>query len=633
MCGICGVLYTDTAHQVEREVVRRMTDAILHRGPDDDGYFFDGPVGLGMRRLSIIDLEGGKQPITNEDGTISLVCNGEIYNYRQLRGALLACGHRFCTRSDVEVIVHAYEEDAIGCLGRLRGMFAVGLWDRAQRRLLLAVDRFGIKPLYWTVDASGIAFGSELKCIPRSGIASLQLDPIGLSQYFTFGYIPPPRTVFAGVQKLAPGTLLEWSPAHGAMVHQYWETPRGAVDQTAGTAKTRAQLRDALRDSVRSHLVSDVPLGAFLSGGIDSSALVGLLSEVSSDPVRTFSIGFADPRHNELDKARIVARRYGTEHHELIVEPESVELLPTLVAHFGEPFADSSALPTYHVSRLAGEHVKVVLSGDGGDELFLGYTLFRGLELARAAQALPAPARKALAALASVVPIASRAHVSDHLALLRKRMADTMLPPELAFKRKISAPGIGAALPFLSPTLHEALAQHDPFDIVDGWLARYHTVNGAHPLERFVYTGFQTSLAGDMLVKVDRMSMANSLEVRVPFLDHLLAEHVAAIPIGSRMPRWRLKGLLKDTLADVLPAEVLRSPKHGFSVPVSAWFRGSLQRYARDVLLSPDAVRRGLLDTKAIEQLLLRHGDGGGEVGTLIWTLLMFELWCQETLG
>ncbi|HEY3727762.1 MAG TPA: asparagine synthase (glutamine-hydrolyzing) [Solirubrobacteraceae bacterium] len=632
MCGVCGITHADPAKPVDPRLIRTMTDAIVHRGPDDDGYFVDGPVGLGMRRLSIIDLAGGKQPIANEDDTIHIVYNGEIYNYVRLRGELERAGHAFSSQSDTEVVVHAYEDHRVGCLDLLRGMFALALWDARERVLLLAVDRFGIKPLYWAVTDAGVTFGSELKCVLRSGMVARELDHDALAQYLTFSYIPPPATIIAGVHKLAPGTYLRWSADRGAEVGRYWQPPPDAANGTHTPGETRARLRDALAETVRSHLVSDVPVGAFLSGGIDSSAIVALMSEASDEPVRTFSIGFTDPRHSELDKARIVARKYNTQHHELIVEPEAVDLLPKLIGHFDEPFGDASALPTYHVSKLAHEHVKVVLSGDGGDELFLGYTLFRGLTLARHAQALPAPLRHAAAALTEHAPRTPSAPLNDRLALLRRRVANTLLAPEEAYKRKISAPGIDALAPVLAPELRSSIEQRNPFQIVDDWLETFRERNGAHPLSSFVHTGFQTSLAGDMLVKVDRMSMANSLEVRVPFLDQQLAEHVATIPIGRRMPRWRLKGLLRDAVADELPAEIRNAPKHGFTVPLSAWFRGDLDGFAREVLVSPEVECRGFLDRSGIEKMLSRHREGADDLGTAVWVLLVFELWCRETL-
>ncbi|MBV9535210.1 MAG: asparagine synthase (glutamine-hydrolyzing) [Solirubrobacterales bacterium] len=633
MCGICGVLHAEPEAPVSAARIREMTASIAHRGPDDDGFYVEGPVGLGMRRLSIIDLESGRQPIANEDRTVVLVYNGEVYNYRSLRNELEAAGHSFRTRTDTEVVVHAYEDGGADGIGRLRGMFALALWDSARRSLLLAVDRFGIKPLYYAAGPEGIAFGSELKCILLSGASKRQIDPQALAQYFTFGYIPPPATIFADVRKLAPGSLLRWTPRDGAQVRQYWESPRDRLDQQRTIPETKAQLREALIDAVRSHLVSDVPVGAFLSGGIDSSALVALMSKSVDEPVRTFSIGFVDPRYSELPKARLIAHRYRTQHHELVVEPESVELLPRLVRHFDEPFADASALPTYHVSRLAREHVKVALAGDGGDELFLGYTLFRGLKVAHLAGVLPDAVRQRIATLAARTPRVGGATVGDRVELSLKRLADSILPPELAFKRKMSAPGLDVVRPMLSGDLDRELEPQDPFAIVDHWLARYDRMDGAPPLEKFVYTGFQTSLAGDMLVKVDRMSMANSLEVRVPFLDHVLAEYVATIPVERRMPGWRLKPLLRDTIADLLPASIRRQSKWGFAVPLATWFRGDVADYAREVLVSDQLRRRGLLDADAIEAMLARHLAGARNLGPVIWALLMFELWCQETLG
>lgn len=632
MCGICGIVHAEPARPVDPARIRWMTDAILHRGPDDDGYFIAGPVGIGMRRLSIIDLDEGQQPVANEDGSVRLVQNGEIYNYRELRHELERAGHAFATRSDTEVLVHAYEEHGTAFLERLRGMFGIAVWDRRMSVLTLAVDRFGIKPLYYAANEDGIVFGSELKCLLLSGAVTPELDHDALAQYFTFRYIPPPATIFSGVRKLAPGCVLRWSPNGPVQVKRYWISPPDQSDTRSTLEETRARLRAALVDSVRSHLVSDVPVGAFLSGGIDSSALVALMSEASSEPVRTFSIGFADQRYSELDQARTVARGYATDHHELVVEPETVDMLPRLVSHFDEPFADPSALPTYHVSRLARQHVKVVLSGDGGDELFIGYTLFQGLRLAQRLQILPSSVRRLLTSLPSHVPTLSDPDLNDRLELVLKRIADTVQPPDAAFKRKISAPGLSAVRPLLSPELSDALGERQPFAVVDRWLDENSSLPWSHPLERFVHAGFQTSLAGDMLVKVDRMSMANSLEVRVPFLDHVLAEHVATIPIERRIPGGRLKGLLKDTVADLLPEQILKQPKRGFAVPLAAWFRGDVATYVREVLLSPDTARHGFLDTRAVERMLSRDREGAARRDSLIWSLLMFELWCRQAL-
>jgi asparagine synthase (glutamine-hydrolysing) len=609
-----------------------MCAAIAHRGPDDEGCYVAGSVGLGVRRLSIIDLAGGKQPIRNEDSTIQLVFNGEIYNYRELRKALEARGHLFYTQTDTEVIVHAYEEDGEACFEKLRGMFALALWDERSQVVLLAVDRFGIKPLYYTATVEGVAFGSELKCLQISGMLKQEMDVAALAEYFTFGYIPPPATIFRGVRKLPPGFLVRWTRSGGAAVRQYWDVPRGSLERTRTVARTRGELREHLRDAVRSHLVSDVPVGVLLSGGIDSSAIVALMSEVGADPVKTFSIGFADREHNELEYARLVARRFGTDHHEFVVEPEALDILPRLVGHFGEPFADSSAVPAYYVSKMAREFVKVVLSGDGGDELFVGYTLFRGLELARHLQAVPRPLLGVFATAPAILSRIGRPAWIDRISRWQKQLADCVLPPEQAYRSKITKIGVPAIAPLLSSDLLERLVEENPYRTVDAWLARYPAKDDRHPLERFVYAGLKVSLPGDMLVKVDRASMANSLEVRVPLLDHVLADFTATIPIEQRLPHWRLKGLFKDTMSDVLPAQILRHPKHGFTVPLAAWFRGNLTGFAADVLLSTEARQRGLLNVGATEAMLSRHRDGRQSLGTLIWAMLIFELWCRQAL-
>jgi asparagine synthase (glutamine-hydrolysing) len=628
MCGICGVVFADERRHVDPGMLRVMSEAIVHRGPDEEGCHIEGPVGLAARRLSIIDVAGGRQPVRNEDGTLHVVYNGEIYNFRELREKLARRGHSFTTRSDTEVVVHAYEDEGAECLQGLRGMFALALWDASERSLFLAIDRFGIKPLYYAATSGGIVFGSELKCLIRSGLVDRQLDFDALAQYFTFNYIPPPATIYAGIQKLAPGTFLRWTPDGGPVVQQYWELPASASDRTP---PSRPLLREVLADAVRSHLVSDVPLGAFLSGGIDSSIVVALMSEATEDRVRTFSIGFSDPRYNELYKARIVARHFGTDHHELVVEPDAVDLLPNLVAQFDEPFADPSALPTYHVSKLARESVKVALSGDGGDELFLGYPLFQSLRLSTYAHRAPAAARRLLTLLPQLVRTPS-AEWNDRLSLTAKRATETMLPPDDAYRRKMATTSVSAISPFLSGELRRELEARDPYATVDRWLARYGADRAADTLDRFARTALQVSLAGDMLVKVDRMSMATSLEVRVPLLDHLLAEHVAAISVRQRMPRWRLKGLLKETMADTLPPQILNQPKRGFNVPLAAWFRGDLKDFATQVLTSSDARRHGFLDTEAAERLLRKHFDGSANLGRVIWSLLVFELWCRESL-
>jgi asparagine synthase (glutamine-hydrolysing) len=605
-----------------------MRDVIAYRGPDDAGTYVSGGVGLAMRRLSIIDLAHGKQPMHNEDGTVHLVFNGEIYNYRALRSQLEDCGHAFQTDSDTEVIVHAYEEWATSCLDAFQGMFAFALWDDLQQTLLLAVDRFGIKPLYYGLLGDDVVFGSELVCLLASGRITKEVEDAALAEYFTLGYVPPPATIFRQARKLEPGTYLQWSRHHGAIRDRYWDVP-AISDDTNGFPRgdLRRRLRQSLRDAVRAHLVSDVPIGAFLSGGVDSSTVVALMSEVSDEPARTFSIGFENREHDERPLARMVARRFQTDHHEFVLEPESVDVLPKLVSHFQEPFADSSALPTYYLSKLARSSVKVALSGDGGDELFVGYTIFRGLELARYAQSLPAPLRRSMASLPSLLTRGVPASWNDRVARWQKWAADTALPPEDAYRSKITMTGLPLVRPLLTEQWRQRLDRQNPFRAFDAALA----TNAAAPLlDRVIYAGLKVSLPGDMLVKVDRMSMANSLEVRVPLLDHVVAEFVARLPVAMRFRRWRLKALLKETMADVLPPEVLRQPKHGFTIPVATWFRGDLSSFAADILLSAEVRNRGFLDTHALERFLGEHVRGTRNLGPAVWSILMFELWCRQ---
>ena len=634
MCGICGIATVDRSQPVDLVTLRTMTDAIEYRGPDDSGTYISQGIGLGARRLSIIDVEHGHQPIHNEDETLHLVFNGELYNFHALRDRLERDGHRFRTNSDTEVVVHAYEKWGTSCLNLFRGMFAFGLWDAANDALLLAVDRFGIKPLYFGVFEGDVVFGSELVCLLASGRLAKDVDDAALAEYFTLGYVPPPATIFHDAWKLEPGTLLRWTPDAGVTLDRYWDVP--ATSNQAGNGKglrresrepPERELRELLRDAVRAHLVSDVPVGAFLSGGIDSSTVVALMSEVADEPVRTFSVGFEAREHDERPLARLVAKRFNTRHEELVLEPESADILPKLVSHFQEPFADSSALPTYYVSKLASSSVKVALSGDGGDEIFVGYTVFRGVELARYVQSLPPAVRRLMASVPAHLPQTFGPGWNDRVARWKKWASDTMLPPETAYRSKITMAGLPVLWPLLTSEFRHRLTGQNPFRAVDSALAN---AKGDTPLERMLYAGLKVSLPGDMLVKVDRMSMANSLEIRVPLLDHVVAEFVAKLPVATRFPRWRLKALLKDTMADVLPPEILRQRKHGFTIPLAAWFRGDLIEFAADTLLSREAADRGFLDKQALEVFLRRHASGNQNLGSAIWSLLMFELWCRR---
>lgn len=625
MCGICGIAYSDRRRPIDVSALRRMNEALVHRGPDDEGIFVGASVGLAMRRLSIIDLEGGHQPVQSEDGNVQLVFNGEIYNYRALRAELERRGHRFATHSDTETIVHGYEEYGDQVFEQLRGMFAVAIWDARAEKLVLATDRFGIKPLYYAATPAGLVFASELAALRRGLALPEEIDLAALAKYFTFGYIPHPATVFAGIKKLCPASLLTWSPERQPELRTYWSPPIATNLAPGARAAGGERLREVLRDAVRCHLESDVPVGVFLSGGMDSASIVALMSEVTSEPIRTFSIGFEEQSHSELELARLVANRFRTDHTEIVVKPDAAGVLPTLVRHFGEPFADSSALPTYFVSQAAREHVKVALSGDGGDELFLGYTLFRGIDLARRLEALPEAVRVTLRRLAKT----AQRNRGEHWHRLLKRAADSLAGADEAYREKLAMPGIAAVAPYLAPELRHSITLQSPYDLVDQALQEAALESIRHPLEPFVAAGLRLSLPGDMLVKVDRTSMANSLEVRVPLLDHKLAEFVLSIPIEERFRRWRLKALLRDTMADVLPREIVTAPKRGFTVPLTAWFREGLLGFASEVLLDRGARNGGLLDYSAVEKLVRRPATSL-ETGTVVWSLMMLEFWSTE---
>ncbi len=628
MCGICGVLLPDRTRRVDRAKLEAMCAVIAHRGPDDQGLFISGAVGLGARRLSIIDVAGGRQPISNEDESVTVVFNGEIYNYRELRRDLSRQGHTFKTGADTEVLVHGYEQYGRDLVTHLRGMFAFALWDERAETLFVAVDRFGIKPLYWAHGPWGFVLGSELSSVLASELVPSEIDKQALAEYFALGYVPAPLTILSDVRKLSPGTALTWRRGSEPAIDAYWKPPRASAPDGADPKELQRTLLEALRDAVRSHLVSDVPVGAFLSGGIDSSIIVALMAEASPQPVRTFSIGFDDDAHDELEKARLVAKRFGTDHRELVVEPQTVDVLPTLVSHFAEPFADSSALPTYHVSALAADSVKVALSGDGGDELFVGYTTFQGIELARALQHLPEPVRTSIARVAERPPRSPWPNWNDRVQRFAKRARDSLVDPVVAYRSKVALTDPRSVARLLTEGLRGDLATHDPFRAVNASLAQ--SLNGGDPLERFLRTNLEVSLPSDMLVKVDRMSMARSLEVRVPFLDHVLAELVLSLPVRSRFPRWRLKGLLRDSVRGLLPREILTQRKHGFTVPVTRWFRDDLSEFARSTLLDDATRRRGYLDVSRVEELLHAHSTGQRNAGDLIWSLLMFELWCRQ---
>jgi asparagine synthase (glutamine-hydrolysing) len=615
MCGICGLVAAEREGAPDLEAVARMSGRLVHRGPDDDGVFCEGPVALAARRLSIIDLAGGHQPIANEDGSCVVVQNGEIYNYRELKRELEGRGHRFATDCDTEVLVHGYEEWGDGFVERLRGMFAIALWDKRRRRLLLARDRFGIKPLYYRQVEGELSFASELKAMLEQPGFSREIDPRAVSAYLAFNSIPAPLTIFKEARKLPPGHLLSWEGGEAALRRYARPGPPPAADVGSGSAEElAAELREVLDDSVRAHLVADVPVGVLLSGGVDSGGLAALASRHVSEPLRTFSIGFEEEGFNELSRARLVAERYGTDHHELVLRPDAVELLPKLVEAFDEPFGDSSALPTYLVSELAVGEVKVALSGEGGDELFGGYYTYVADLLARRVGRLAPLARP----LAEALPSRTDRVGFDYKA---KRFARAAALPPLerhhGWKEIFSSQ---ARAELAGP----GASTWDPLDL---YRERYAETGGAEPLARMQDVDLGIYLVDDLLVKTDRLSMAHSLELRVPFLDPKVAEFAFALPTRLKVRGLAKKRLLRKALAPLLPREIVHGRKQGFSIPIAAWLRGPLEPFAREVLAPGAIARQGLLDPAAVSPILDRHCSGREDLSRQIWGLMALTLW------
>jgi asparagine synthase (glutamine-hydrolysing) len=610
VCGICGIATTRAGADVDS--LRAMAERLVHRGPDSAGEHVDGGVALAARRLSILDLEHGDQPIANEDGSCVVVQNGEIYNYPELRRELERAGHALRTRCDTEALVHLYEEHGVGFAERLRGMFAVAIWDAPRRRLVLARDRYGIKPLYYRHAGDELRFASEVRALPRG-----EIDLDALEAFLAFNSIPAPYSIFREVRKLPAGHVLVWE--HGGVSLERYARP-GPVSEgelrNDDEAELVEELRARLRDSVRAHLLSDVPVGVLLSGGVDSAVLAALAAQETPKPVHTFTIGFAERSFDERADARLVAERYGTEHHELLVRPEPELLLRALAEAFDEPFADSSALPTYLVSQLAAEHVKVALSGEGGDELFGGYYTYvadlvsdRLALLARAArplvEALPASTRKA-----SLDYKAKRFVRAAHLAPLERHHG---------WKEIFSA---GARA--------ELTGRRSAFDPVDVYRARYAETAGAPQLARLQDVDFCVYLVDDLLVKTDRASMAHSLEARVPFLDPLVTNLAFALPTHLKVRGLSKKVLLRKAAEPLLPTQVVHGRKRGFSIPAAAWLRGELEPFARETL-GPESLRRqGFFEPEPVTRLINEHVAGREDWSRQLWGLLAFTLWYER---
>ena len=622
MCGIVGIANLNPREAVDEALLKRMRDVIRHRGPDGEGLWAEGPVGLGHRRLSIVDVATGQQPMANEDGSCWLTYNGEIYNHAGLRPGLVARGHRYRTQSDTETILHLYEEEGERCVERLQGMFAFALWDRKRERLLLARDRLGIKPLYYAVTDRELLFASEIKAILVAGRLRPQFNEAVLPEFLATRFVSGPETFFRGVRKLEPGRTLTWSPGKGLEERRYWRLPFGADGSDgdgAGLEARSQELRERLEATVRSHLMSDVPLGLFLSGGIDSSALAAFMAPMVREPIRTFSVGFHEPEANELSYARLMARAVGAEHREVVVSPgEFFDALPRLVWHEDEPIAFTSSVPLYFVSRLAQQHVKVVLTGEGADELFLGYNRYRVTALnqrlgALYARTVPPPLRRWTANLIAAAPRPFRRYAE------RSFLA---LPPG---PRGLFCENFAVFPTWRQQDLWAEPARFAATDPYAEALRCYEEGPGG-ALERMGRADMQTYLV-ELLMKQDQMSMAASVESRVPFLDHVLVEHVTAMPARFKVRGWQTKVALREAVRDCVPRPILTRHKMGFPVPVGRWLRGHFWPLVEEFVLGPRALRRGFFHPAALERLALEHRRGLGEHGDRLWLLVNLEIW------
>jgi asparagine synthase (glutamine-hydrolysing) len=620
MCAIAGILKFDPRETVDERRLLRMRDLLRHRGPDGEGTFLEGPVGLGHRRLAIVDVAGGRQPMCNEDGSIWIVFNGEIYNHAELRPELLDRGHRYRTWSDTETILHLYEEEGERAVERLSGMFAFAIWDSTRRRLFLARDRLGIKPLYYAITEGELTFASEIKALVEGSPLRARLNHAVLPEFLATGFVAGEETFFAGVRQLLPGRTLTWSPDEGFRERRYWRLPAASGDsETAGAAESATELRERLRRSVKSHLMSDVPLGLFLSGGIDSAGLLGLMAGMVREPVKTFAVGFNEPEANELAYARIASQRAGAEHREIVVTPEEFwAALPRLVWHEDEPIAFPSSVALHFVSRLARDHVKVVLTGEGADELFLGYNRYRvaawNESLGRSYWSLvPSAVRRRLARTIPAMPGGVRRYVGRSFFALEPG------PRSLFFENFAVFPDSWLRRIVADDQL---VAGRDPYA---SGLAHYREA-GSDALDRMSRADLQTYLVR-LLMKQDKMSMAASIESRVPYLDPALVEHVVGLPARLKLRGFTTKAVLREALKTLVPPEILARRKMGFPVPVGRWLRTRFWPMVEEFVLGPRTLERGLFDPAVLRLLADEHRREAAEHGDRLWLLITLEIW------
>jgi asparagine synthase (glutamine-hydrolysing) len=624
MCGIVGQARSDGT-AVDRGLVEAMCAGLEHRGPDSRGIHVDGRVGLGIQRLRVIDLATGDQPVYNEDASVAVVLNGEIYNYRELRERLRANGHRFVSDGDTEVIAHLYEEEGPDFVRSLAGMFGLALWDARRQELFVARDRIGKKPLFYAERDGVISFASELWALLADERVSREVDPVALDRFFTYTYVPSPFSAFRAVRKLAPGSLLRWR-AGETRVERYWKADFGPKLEVKSDAEAGELVRDAVREAVRRRLVADVPLGAFLSGGIDSTAVLAAMAELSTEAVKTFSIGFESSGFDELPYAREIAERFGADHHELVVRPDAVALLPKIVRHYGEPFADHSAIPSFYLAEMTRRHVTVALTGDGGDEVFGGYGRYAHGAMLERLDAVPAGLRAGVAALAARV----RSNGDLNSVRNRFRRASALLPlaPQDRYVRAMSRFGLDLRESVYTPEFRASLEGSAAETIAEPWLAS----TARDPIDRMLDVDQQTYLPGDLLVKMDIATMAYGLEARSPLLDQELIALGASLPARFKVRGREKKIALRAALRGVVPDRHIDRAKQGFQVPMAEWFRTDLRELAQDTLLGSAAAGRGYLRQDVVAGLLGRHLAREEDNSSLLWSVLAFELWQQQVV-
>jgi asparagine synthase (glutamine-hydrolysing) len=624
MCGIAGKI--DFGGPVDVSLLHRMCSVMEHRGPDSRGVFVENGVGLGIQRLAIIDVAGGDQPIFNEDRTIAVVLNGEIYNFEQLRGELTRRGHRFSSHSDTEVLVHLYEDHGEDMVRHLRGMFAFALWDRRMRRLFCARDRVGKKPLFWARRGNRIWFASEIRALLQDPELDRSIDESALAAYLALHYVPHPLSAFKAIRKLPPASTLTVTEA-GDRVDRYWSLDYAQKLTGVPVAELEERLWALIRDATRVRLMSEVPLGAFLSGGIDSTAVVAAMAEQMSEPVKTFSIGFTDEAYDELPYARLVARHFATDHREFQVEPEALEIMPKLARHYGEPFADPSAIPSFYLAELTSQHVTVALNGDGGDESFAGYERYVQADMAPHLNWLPHPLRRVAPSVARLLGEGN--HPSSTRTKIKRLARLLAMSPAARYATSISVFDEVRRLRLLTPEFAACVDGFRP----EQFLTVPWTESGAeNRIDQMLATDVQTYLPDDLLVKMDIATMAYSVEARSPFLDHHLMEFAASLPPEHKLDGTRGKRLLRTTLRRVLPHEILERPKMGFGVPLTRWFRDELRELPQEILLDPRALGRGYFRRGEIEDLIREHREHIADHSARLWTLLQLELWHREVV-